>query len=75
MLPLVLLINLIATWFMVGLIWLVQLVHYRQCIRMEGGVAETFIPLAQNEAPGAYVLRICDLLSQQRTAYAIDIES
>ena len=26
----VLLLNLIATWFMVGLIWMVQLVHYRQ---------------------------------------------
>ena len=26
----VLLVNLIATWFMVGLIWLVQVVHYRQ---------------------------------------------
>ena len=25
-----LLLNLISTWFMVGLIWLVQLVHYRQ---------------------------------------------
>jgi|GEM_PF-76078 len=26
----ILLLNLISTWFMVGLIWLVQLVHYRQ---------------------------------------------
>lgn len=52
-----------------------ELPHYRQCIPMEGGAIETFIPLAQNEAPGAYVLHICDLLSQQRAAYAIDIES
>jgi hypothetical protein len=27
---LILLLNLVATWFMVGLIWLIQLVHYRQ---------------------------------------------
>lgn len=50
-------------------------VHYRQCIPMEGGSVETFIPLAQNEVPGHYVLNVCDLLSQQRVAYALDIES
>lgn len=27
---LILLLNLIATWYMVGLIWLIQLVHYKQ---------------------------------------------
>jgi hypothetical protein len=30
MTSLVLLVNLAATWFMVGLIWMIQLVHYRQ---------------------------------------------
>lgn len=52
-----------------------ELAHYRQCIPMEGGSAETFIPLAKNELAGSYVLHVCDLLSQQRAAYAIEIES
>jgi hypothetical protein len=51
-----------------------ELTHYRQCVPMDNGSAETFIPLAQNEPSGSYVLHVCDLLSQQRAAYAIDIE-
>jgi hypothetical protein len=51
-----------------------ELVHYRQCVPMEGGSAETFIPLSETEKPGHYVLHIRDLLSQQHVAYAMDIE-
>lgn len=52
-----------------------ELLHYRQCLPMDGGVVETFIPLAENEQSGHYMLQVCDLLSQQHVAYAMDIAS
>ncbi len=52
-----------------------ELKHYRQCIVAEGGMAETFIPLAENEFPGTYEIQVCDLLSQQRVSYLMDVAS
>lgn len=52
-----------------------ELPHYRQCIPAEGGIAETFIPLAENEYPGTYEIQVCDLLSQQRVSYLMDVAS
>ena len=52
-----------------------ELKHYRQCLPMEGGTAETFIPLAENEYPGTYEIEVCDLLTRQRVAYLMDVIS
>lgn len=37
--------------------------HYRRCVRCGKGAGETFLPLAINETPGRYRLRVRDVLS------------
>ncbi|MBL7649700.1 MAG: beta-galactosidase [Candidatus Hydrogenedentes bacterium] len=51
----------------------VELKHYRQSIPVEGGFAETFIPLAQNEFPGTCEILLTDLLTRQSVSYLMDV--
>lgn len=39
------------------------LTHYRQYVHCANGTGETFIPLALNEIPGRYLLRVRDILT------------
>ena len=52
----------------------IELKHYRRSLNMTGGLLETYIPLAENEAPGYYTLSVVDVLTQQKHEQLIQIQ-